>query len=304
MFAEGPPDETPSTEEGDLSTLQWLGVATAVLLLLGLAIVFFTVPVCDRQLAQNSSAVRVCRHMQITDPPAAAMGIAALALLASTVFGEISGFGITLKQRVKEVESLGLDLKRMQQRTEATLSQTREAALRALENSEDLYDAKPIAMTPPGVPAEVDQHLHTALDGLVEKYNHIRRTMPSGTERTLAMESVTQQMASTLADSTDFDVGAFLASPDRGERLAAYTYLLGHPTKELAPRLVERALQEDKPFGEFRGELALERLFNTYPDAFTPEYAETVRQRLGQLSPNSDRGRALRRILELAEPHP
>lgn len=114
---------------------KWAAAVVAGAFLVGLALAFFNVTVCDYQLAQNSSAVRVCRHLEITDPPAAAAVIAVVALLGS-FFGEISVFGVTVKQKVEQLEERTNKL-------DAEVQQVAEEAERARENSEDLYEALP-----------------------------------------------------------------------------------------------------------------------------------------------------------------
>lgn len=82
-----------------------LGVAACAAYLV---IMFFTVDVCDDQLAVNGTVHRVCRHPQLTDAfmaPVAALTVVAL----STYFAEISGFGITLKRRLDRVEDVAAD---------------------------------------------------------------------------------------------------------------------------------------------------------------------------------------------------
>src|SRR6266851_10129823 len=64
-------------------------------------VVFFSVDVCDQQLSSKGTAVKVCRHLQASDPPVIAVALVVLAALG-VFFTEISGFGFTLKREVRE----------------------------------------------------------------------------------------------------------------------------------------------------------------------------------------------------------
>lgn len=78
------------------------GAAACVLYLL---VMFYRQPVCQEELALDSTVHRVCRPAALTDAfmaPAVALLIVAL----STFFAEISGFGITIKRRLDKVEKV------------------------------------------------------------------------------------------------------------------------------------------------------------------------------------------------------
>jgi hypothetical protein len=247
------------------------------------------VTVCDYQLAQNSSAVRVCRHLEITDPPAAAAVIAVVALLGS-FFGEISVFGVTVKQKVEQLEERTNKL-------DAEVQQVAEEAERARENSEDLYEALPQEEEPVerATTAAPDRN---SLDDLIARYNEIRRTMPSGPRRTAAMDQVFSQMVARLTGVKLFNVSARLQSSNRGERLAAYAYLHANPATEHLDDLIDALVTEDKPYGEYQAALAAERLVQTDPNALNPRLCKRLDDRLREVPGGSDRASVLRRILQ------
>src|SRR4051812_22355577 len=56
-------------------------------------------PVCDDQVVNGGQVIEVCRHIQLTDPPVAALGLVMLALVG-VFFPEISGFGVSLKRAI------------------------------------------------------------------------------------------------------------------------------------------------------------------------------------------------------------
>jgi hypothetical protein len=268
---------------------KWAAAVVAGAFLVGLALAFFNVTVCDYQLAQNSSAVRVCRHLEITDPPAAAAVVAVVALLGS-FFAEISVFGVTVKQKVEQLEERANNL-------DAEVQQVAEEAERARENSEDLYEALPQEGEPVerATTAAPDSD---SLDDLIARYNEIRRTMPSGPRRTAAMDQVFSQMVARLTDVKLFNVSARLQSSNRGERLAAYAYLHANPATEHLDDLVDALVTEDKPYGEYRAALAAERLVQTDPNALNPRLCKRLDDRLREVPGGSDRASVLRRILQ------
>lgn len=116
-----------------------------------------------------------------SDPPAAAAGIAVLALLGA-LFGEISAFGVTVKQKVEQLEDRTNEL-------DAEVQQVAVEAERARENSEDLYENLP-RLRPSAEEPDAAALDSGSLDDLIARYNEIRRTMPSGPPRTAEMDKV------------------------------------------------------------------------------------------------------------------
>jgi hypothetical protein len=76
-----------------------------------LVVIFFTVTVCNDQIASNGNVGRVCRHVELTDVLVAPVGVLMVVAL-STFFAEISWFGITLKRRLEKVEAEASDARR------------------------------------------------------------------------------------------------------------------------------------------------------------------------------------------------
>lgn len=286
-------------QQGDQNTRRrywrFAAAGVAVVFLAGLVVLFYTVDVCDNQLAQNSSTVKVCRHLQVTDPPAAVVGLVAIALLGA-VFGEISAFGVTVKQKVAQLEQQTTTLYWRTSKLGVEVQQVAADAERARENSEDLYET----LSPPREPVEPEAKTpfeYDELSDLVARYNEIRRTMPSGEERTREMDKVFSQMISRLESVGNFDVSQALRSSDRGERLTAYAYLVSRPAPHHLADLVKTLVKEDKPYGEYRAAVAAARLADIYPNELTTELCQLLQERLEQLPAGTDRAFELRRIL-------
>ena len=78
---------------------------SAVAALVILVLLFLRARICDEQLNNRGAPVDVCRHVQVTDPPVAILGIVLLGLVVVAFpIAEVSAFGISLKQRVNKVE--------------------------------------------------------------------------------------------------------------------------------------------------------------------------------------------------------
>jgi hypothetical protein len=186
--------------------------------------------VCDEQVTATGRIVTVCRHMATTDPPVVVLGALTLVLL-SMFYAEISGFGVTLRRKVAEIDERADELQ---------------------ETVGDLAEFNREQVMGHGLEFEIAGTMpDTRISDLAKRYNSLRWTMPSGRERTRRMSEVVRQMQEILRDATDFDVAGHLAHDDRGMRLAAYAYLQTHTVPESTSALVDAAVHEEKPFGQF-----------------------------------------------------
>jgi hypothetical protein len=219
-------------------------------------------------------------------------------------YSEVSGFGITLKRKVAELE----------EQTESTRQESSATRQLALENKrhykhleetvEDYGEfnndvERRLAQEPSGAPAQVEGQaaVDPRIVELAERYNTLRRTMPSGDQRTHEMTRVVNELRRILRDVTDFEVGAHLTSENRGVRLAAYAYLTENEAPNQLDDLVKATVAEDKPFGQYWGLLAIEHQMRTG----SPHLDEGTRGRLtallSTLGPGTDRARVIGRIL-------
>ncbi|MEV6641096.1 hypothetical protein [Amycolatopsis sp. NPDC051371] len=270
---------------------------------------FLWVRICDEQITQTGSVVSVCRHVQATDPPVIVIAIVLLSSLG-VFYSEVSGFGVTLKRKVVELE----------ERTKVTQQESSTTRQIALENHRHYKDLKETAEDYGEFNKDVDRRLaqapldaadqvesHPAVDdriyGFARQYDTLRRTMPSGDRRTHEMTGVVNEMRRILRGAAEFDVRAHLTSESRGARLAAYAYLTENEASDQLDALVEAVVAEDKPFGQYWGLLAIEHQTGTG----SPYLGEALRGRLtallSTLGPGTDRARVIGRMLA-ASPAP
>jgi hypothetical protein len=275
-------------DNGGWGVGQWAAVVAIGLALAAGIAAFFTINVCNGQLASNGKVFKVCRHLEGSDPPVIGIGVVLLAGL-SVFFTEISGFGVTLKREVKAARETA----------QFALQRTSVNSDRITETEGDLADLGK-AIVEPGVPTGTEhQEPNPELRALADEYNRIRLTMPSGSKRTVAMEGVVRRMTAMLADVREFDVERHLNSEDRGIRLAGFAYLYAnlHPhwTSALVESLVGR---EDKPFGQYWALRALRKQCQADPGALSAESRRRLTDDLApRLPTGSDRERELRQVL-------
>ena len=114
------------------------------------------------------------------------------------------------------------------------------------------------------------------------------------------MTKIVEELRQTLRGVPDFDVVSYLTNADRGMRLAAYAYLMEKSVMDGVPEylavLVNAAIDEDKPFGQYWALRAIDRQIT-----LGVELDYQSRQKLAglqtQLSFGADRAVLLRKIL-------
>lgn len=279
--------------------VRWVAGLGAAVLVVASVGAFFPVRVCDQQVSNKGNVVRVCRHMQASDPPVIAVAVALLAAL-SVFFNEISGFGFTMKREVEKVS----------EKVDAVQERADEAHTAAVGNTERITEARSdlVALgqkvvSTPGVgdvPLRAEVGKPALLD-LAEEYNNIRLTMKSGNPRTRAMTDVVRRMQRLLADNADgFDVQASLESANGGLRLAAYSYLAQTAEPQWTSELVASLIDvEDKPFGQYWALRALIKQCASDPAALDRQARRRLTDDLRpRLTPGSDRALLLAEVLE------
>lgn len=259
-------------------------VVVGLLVVLGAVVAgFLWFRVCDEQLTGDGKIVVVCRHMATTDPPVVVLGVLALVML-SMFYVEISGFGITLKRKVVEIDERTRKTER-----KATALQETVGDLTDFNRERLVPEAMSEARAPTGVPDARIVHL-------ARHYNTLRWTMPSGDARTRQMTAVTSQLRELLRGATDFDIDGHLRHQDRGVRLAAYAYLQSHATPAMLPALVDAAAGEDKPFGQYSALRAVRHQLAAGA-TLTGQHQVTLRVMRDRLGATTDRGRFITGIL-------
>jgi len=252
---------------------------------------FAVVRVCDQQLTGDGRVVPVCRHLQVTDPPVLAGGFVLLVALG-TFFGEISGFGFSLKQ----------DVRAALRTAEVAKDQAAEAryATRAFEETaSDLAEGVQQALTKGPLPPELpdDGDPRHELDRLAEEYNHLRWTTKSGPERTVVMTELVQRMIERAREVPKFDVLGYIRTNNAGRRLAAYAYLCAHPDPAWAPAVAESMLKDDKPFNQFWALRALDALQVPLSTVLDHDLVRRLRARLPELQGDASRFRLLSQLV-------
>ncbi len=123
--------------------------------------------------------------------------------------------------------------------------------------------------------------------------------MKRGQERTTKMTALVSKMVANAPNLADYDVEDALKGEDRGSRLAAYAYLYARPAFEQLEALVSSVTREDKPFNEYWGIRAIDKvLADRPPDANIDMTITKLRKHLNnKLHPGTDRYYELDRIL-------
>jgi hypothetical protein len=273
------PDTTP-TNQRRLKPLEWAAGGVLLALVGAIIVVFFTVKVCDQQLTSTGSVVSVCRHPQATDPPIVVLGAVILAFLG-VFFSEISGFGFTLKRTVEQAVR---EVKQTSKHIRETTEDLGEGVKEALNQAQPSDQAALSEQTDP-------------VNQLAARYNEIRWTTPSGPARTAEMTTLTHEMIALLKDARGFDVESHLSSTNRGLRLAAVAYLYANPDPAWARQLAETAVSEDKPFNEYWGLMALNRVLKGHCEALDNATRDRLQERRAQLNPGTDRAQQIDQLL-------
>ena len=93
------------------------------------------------------------------------------------------------------------------------------------------------------------------------EYVALRKSLPPGEDRTLAMSAQMGKMLAVARQMQRFEYESRLKSSSPGERLAGYAYVHAHPTGEKAEPVVRAILSvEDTPFGQYWALRALRRI--------------------------------------------
>jgi hypothetical protein len=207
---------------------------------------------------------------------------------------------------IQSVEALGVkaELRKQEQRIEEVTEEFKQevkgaaASVNRRVDFAEQYSAvasKAVEATLSVRSSDADQ----TLAELAQEYNAVRDSMRSGRERTTKMTVLVSKMVAYAPNLTDFDVKEALKAEDPGSRLAAYAYLYARPAFEPLEALVSSVTREDKPFNEYWGIRAIDKvLADRPPDANIDMTITKLRKYLNcKLPPGSDRYYELYRIL-------
>lgn len=103
------------------------------------------------------------------------------------------------------------------------------------------------------------------LDKLAIEYDTLRRTLPPGPKRTMAMTRILAQMRA-IGPSVARRIDAYKTSGSPGSRLAATAIMQMQPASADIPWLVQR-FRDDAPFVFYHAALALQNLANDADEA-------------------------------------
>lgn len=283
-----------------------------VVLLVLITVLYFLSPVCGDDVLSTGRVVVACRHLQATDPPIIAIGIVILAAFG-VFYTEISGFGITLKRKIDEVDwnaRAGLQLAERNQKEAKRVDETMDdlAEYNAERNRKEVKGSQGYmpedtntvhASDVSKFESEGQPPVDTSMRDLASQYNTLRGTMASGDRRTEQMTQTVQEMRVLLKGAEGFDLAGYLASDDRGMRLAAYAYLMEHPAPQSRQQLIDAAIREDKPFGQYWALRAIRQQLTATVDPLRNEDLAKLTGLAQRLGAGTDRAREIQAILEL-----
>jgi hypothetical protein len=133
------------------------------------------------------------------------------------------------------------------------------------------------------VRAEVLDSIHNRMIGFAQEYESTRAAMPSGPERTNAMNAVAAKMR-TLALAADPFLDEFHADTNSpGKRLAAVCILQLEPDMHYVPWLVER-MSVEHPFIFFHASVALLRTVRGFGVQHRDELRQAIQKALNTVN--------------------
>lgn len=268
--------------------LVWVLAAGAIAVgVVGLVVASTSLRICDEELTSSGQVVEVCRHLQVTDPLVALLGLLVVVGLGA-FFSEVGAFGISLKRDVAQAKLLA-----------SNAEDTAQEAAGASESAAAMAEAAvELARRPPTERESNRGELENDIRSLATEYNAIRRDMRSGSERTSLMTEVVSKMIGRFSTAEAApDLSALLSSEDRGLRLAGYAYLYTNPESARAIELASSVMSEDKPFSQYWGLQALRKQIDLDHGAIDLNTRRRLERLAQQLDDGTDRAHELRRIL-------
>lgn len=203
-----------------------------------------------------------------------------------------------LADLIKSVELTGLGKIEMQE-IEAKATEAMGVARSATNKAE-------LALANASRPASEVARVSEAADAVkaalecAAEYNRIRDTLDSGALRTTRMTEVVSSMIDIAKRLEHYDVAANLKESDRGKRLFSYAYLYTKPRSQFLEILLDSLIDvEDKPFGQYWGILALQRLIDVGSTADpSPSSLRRMLVLLGKLEQGTDRHYEMKKVLQ------
>ncbi len=150
-------------------------------------------------------------------------------------------------------------------------------------------------------------HIGTAqeLNELVDQYNKIRSSQPSGYPRTTILTQIVGRMVRLSRGLPSYDWANALRSDNQGRRMAGYAWLYAKPDPEAANLLVQTLTKsENSNFGQYWAIQALQKCLPMTDIRTEATLIPELRMFLSRLPPGSDRHYELSRLLSPAPGHP
>lgn len=116
--------------------------------------------------------------------------------------------------------------------------------------------------------------VRTEIRELVNEYEAVRRTMPSGDSRTLKMEKIASRMRSLARPAVPL-LKDFVESPSAGQRLVAVSILEEIPNPEYLSWLADR-IKTEKPFIGYHASCALRMAARTLRSSHANEVQNAI----------------------------
>jgi hypothetical protein len=123
---------------------------------------------------------------------------------------------------------------------------------------------------------------HREIYDLIDQYESVRRSMPSGNLRTRKMNEIAAKMR-TLSIAVYPLLTSLVKGRVPGERLAAICVLQVRPELGYFDWLIERVMREDQPFLFFHASLAILELVRTFPYLSTEIAGKSIRDALQRI---------------------
>lgn len=266
-----------------MGRVQWVLLGVVVACVAGGVGAYALLEVCDEQLTQSDSAARVCRHLQLSDPPVVAIGLVTLAALGG-FFTEVSGLGFSLKREVQKledkaeqdygtaIEELRAELADLRKSVNAETPAASENAIDFVRHAISLYERH-------RAPTRADARARVDVDKQLR--SNKARLAPEQARQLLdeaQPRSQSYQVATALALAVV--LGSAVADEDQSEvarQLAAFLYSPHERVRFRAAQSVRRRAQHSGMSRE-----SLEILSRAVDDAHAAETAELVAEQLSR----------------------
>jgi hypothetical protein len=133
---------------------------------------------------------------------------------------------------------------------------------------------------------------------LAKKYVELRRTMPSGWQRTAEMTKLFGQMAAAAAHAPQFDVARALSTDDEGMRMAGIAYRYAQPDPGMLDELISSITErETAAFNQYWGLKTVQNILDNGGTVSKESYSKLDRY-AANADPRGDRYREARKILQ------